>query len=41
MEKGLEQALMDYGEEGEKTIELLKSRNYAEYLVGLENHSSL
>lgn len=36
MEKGLEQALMDYGEEGEKTIELLKSRNYAEYLVGLD-----
>ena len=34
-EKGLEQALMDYGEEGEKTIELLRSRNFAEYMVGL------
>ena len=35
-EKGLEQALLDYGAEGEKTIELLKSRNLAEYFCGLE-----
>lgn len=34
-EKGLEQALIDYGEEGKKTIELLKSSNFAEYLCGL------
>ena len=34
-EKGLEQALIDYGEEGEKTVELLKSRNLAEYMCGL------
>jgi len=32
--KGLERALKDYGEAGEKTIELLKSENFAEYLFG-------
>ncbi len=35
-EKGLEQALIDFGTPGEKTIELLKSRNFAEYLCGLD-----
>lgn len=34
-EKGLEQALLDYGKEGEETVELLKSRNLAEYMCGL------
>ncbi len=34
-EKGLEQALIDYGEEGEKTVELLKSKNFAEYMCGI------
>ena len=36
-EKGLEKALIDYGEEGEKVIELLKSPNLSEYLTGIEN----
>ncbi len=35
-EKGLEQALIDYGEEGQKTVELLKSKNLAEYMCGLD-----
>ncbi|MBR5377431.1 MAG: hypothetical protein IK139_09140 [Lachnospiraceae bacterium] len=35
-EKGLVQALTDYGEEGEKTIELLKSANLTDYMMGLE-----
>ena len=34
-EKGLEQALIDYGAEGEKTVELLKSKNFAEYMCGI------
>lgn len=34
-EKGLEQALADYGEEGQKTLELLKSPNFVEYYNGL------
>lgn len=38
-EKGLEQALIDYGKEGEKTVELLKSRDYAEYMCGLSKLS--
>ncbi|MCR5357997.1 MAG: S41 family peptidase [Lachnospiraceae bacterium] len=34
-EMGLEKALEDYGEEGEKVIELLKSRSFPEYYCGL------
>lgn len=33
---GIERALKEYGEPGEKTIELLKSDDYAEYLCGAE-----
>ena len=35
-EKGLVKALEDYGEEGEKTLELIKSQDLAEHLCGLE-----
>ena len=35
-EKGLEQALTEYGSEGEKTLELLKSEDFAEYMEGLK-----
>ncbi len=35
-EKGLEQALRECGDPGVKTLELLKSRNFAEYLCGYD-----
>ena len=36
-EVGLEEALKEYGAAGEKTLELLKSRSFPEYLFGYQN----
>ncbi|MBO4375516.1 MAG: hypothetical protein J5829_10455 [Lachnospiraceae bacterium] len=35
-EKGLEEALLEYGKEGKETIELLKSANLVDYLTGFD-----